>query len=595
MLQAHTFHIPVMGISYTMDTPLKVSQFGIDSVISVSDDILMEKMRKFYCEKFQIPYQKIEEKSEDHRAKRITSYLNLINDLAREKYDNFIASAVKNKAALDKYFRMLPDHSELKEIINDWPDASPAALTKWLKSKLYMGSIDVNILTKADRENYKDGKKLDAKYNNVHSALRGYALSKLKSSIVFSAGLNPRLYAYLEEFKDFYPDQNGEIRKKIILKVSDFRSALIQGKFLAKKGLWVSEFRIESGLNCGGHAFATQGNLMGPILEEFREKKNELKETLNELFVKGLTGKEKPIPKETPPIKVTAQGGVGTAAEHDFLLKHYQLESVGWGTPFLLVPEATVVDDITLQQLKKAKEKDLYLSNISPLGIRFNNLRDNTKDLEKQSYIDKKRPGSPCPKKYLATNKEFSEKGLCTASRQYQYLKLKELEKETLSKEEYQMRYEKIIEKSCICVGLGTSALLVNHIEHKTEGEGVSICPGPNLAYFSSVMSLEEMVGQIYGRNNVIDRKDRPNLFLKELNMYLDYLKEKVDELKIKENEREEKYLQGFAGNLKSGIAYYRELFDKPPFKGQPGIQEKLDEALSIIETQEVCLGKELT
>ena len=44
--------------------------------------------------------------------------------------------------------------------------------------------------------------------------------------------------------------------------MSDFRSALIQGKFLAKKGLEVAEFRIESGLNCGGHAFATDGHLM---------------------------------------------------------------------------------------------------------------------------------------------------------------------------------------------------------------------------------------------------------------------------------------------------------------------------------------------
>ena len=59
--------------------------------------------------------------------------------------------------------------------------------------------------------------------------------------------------------------------KKIILKVSDYRSAIIQGKFFAKKGLWVSEYRIESGLNCGGHAFPTQGYLMGPILEEFKK------------------------------------------------------------------------------------------------------------------------------------------------------------------------------------------------------------------------------------------------------------------------------------------------------------------------------------
>ena len=52
-------------------------------------------------------------------------------------------------------------------------------------------------------------------------------------------------------------------------------------KFLAKKGVWTSEFRIESGLNCGGHAFATQGDLLGPILDKFNEDREEL---IQEIF-----------------------------------------------------------------------------------------------------------------------------------------------------------------------------------------------------------------------------------------------------------------------------------------------------------------------
>ena len=54
--------------------------------------------------------------------------------------------------------------------------------------------------------------------------------------------MNPRLYGYIAHFDDFFPDANGYIKKKIILKVSDYRSAIIQGKFLAKKGLWISEY-----------------------------------------------------------------------------------------------------------------------------------------------------------------------------------------------------------------------------------------------------------------------------------------------------------------------------------------------------------------
>ncbi len=64
MIKSHSFHIPVMGIGFTVDTPLKVSQYGIDSVISLVDDILLEKLRKMYLKKYEIPYQEISEKIE---------------------------------------------------------------------------------------------------------------------------------------------------------------------------------------------------------------------------------------------------------------------------------------------------------------------------------------------------------------------------------------------------------------------------------------------------------------------------------------------------------------------------------------------------
>lgn len=34
----HTFHIPVMGLAFTIDSPLRVAHYGIDSVISIMDD-----------------------------------------------------------------------------------------------------------------------------------------------------------------------------------------------------------------------------------------------------------------------------------------------------------------------------------------------------------------------------------------------------------------------------------------------------------------------------------------------------------------------------------------------------------------------------
>jgi hypothetical protein len=589
MKKTHTFHIPVMGIGFTIDTPLKVSQYGIDSVISLVDDILLEKLRKMYCAKHEIPYNEITEKTEDFRAKRITSYLNLINELAAKKFEELKNAAAGKGHEIKKYFQMLPDSSAIKQEFRNFTAKyfNLSEIENWLKENLSRGSIDVNIMTKVDKENYKNEEKLPVEYNDAHAALRGYANSDLNSSLILSSGLSPRLYGYIEKFEDFYPDKNGKIKKKIVLKVSDYRSALIQGKFLAKKGIWVSEYRVESGLNCGGHAFATDGFLLGPILAEFRDKRKELVQTIHEIFINALTEKKRSVPPKELPLKISAQGGVGTAEEHQFLLDHYQVDSVGWGTPFLLVPEVTNVDEATLKKLIDAEEDDLYLSNISPLGIPFNSLRGNTKDTEKLSLIAKGRPGSSCPKKYLELfNEGFSEKNICTASRQYQNLKIKDLEKEDLPSDGHKSGYDKVVEKSCICVGLGTSALLVNNLETKVEGDGVSVCPGPNIAYFSKIMSLKEITDHIYGRANVITRTDRPNFFIKELNIYIEYLKNKIEETKVSVTNKQEKYLLTFVKNLQEGIDYYNKLFSdlKNIFEDtKSGILSDLEESLNTL------------
>ena len=115
MKKQHSFHIPVMGIGFTVDTPLKVSHFGIDSVISLVDDILLEKLRKMYCKQNDIPYYEISDKSEDFRAKRITSYLNLIKELAEKKFDDLKNTASEKGNEIKEYFNMLPDGSSIKK------------------------------------------------------------------------------------------------------------------------------------------------------------------------------------------------------------------------------------------------------------------------------------------------------------------------------------------------------------------------------------------------------------------------------------------------------------------------------------------------
>lgn len=571
----HSFHIPVMGTAFTIDTPLKVAHYGIDSVIALADDILMERMRKMYCEKYNLAYEEIKESTLDYRAKRITAYLNLMQDLVNKNFHELCSNIGVN----NKEFQLLPESKRLKTTFCHIKEGHGIEVArKWLKDQIQTGSIDVNIMTKVDKVNYYQKEKLPQEYNDAHAALRGFANSQLASSVVFSAGMNPRLYDYITHFEDFYPDKDGFIKKKIIIKVSDFRSAMIQGKFLAKKGIWVSEYRIESGLNCGGHAFATEGLLMGPILAEFRDRREELIASTFEVFSQALEQQEKTPPSTPPPLIVSAQGGVGTAEEHDFLLGHYQLDSIGWGTPFLLVPEATTVDEHTLTQLVAAKEEDLYLSNISPLGVPFNNLKGNTQDEEKDIYINKNRPGSACPKKCLALNTEFSDKGMCTASRQYQHLKLASLEKEGLSKSQLENEIKKVVEKACLCVGLGNAALIKHQINRKKENTGVSICPGPNLAYFSNIMSLTDISNHIYGFSNMISRTDRPHMFVKELSLYMDFLSDKIKEAQSSMSKKQEKYLIKFSQNLDEGIRYYKKVFEDSKNKWSTLASSSLDQ-----------------
>jgi hypothetical protein len=476
------------------------------------------------------------------------------------------ASAFEIGTEITKYFRLLPDGTPLKILYKKMLDTTDQQekirLQEALRASIRPGDINVNIMTKLDRNNYgPDKKELSQEFSDALSALRGYAQSSLHSAIVFSAGFNRRLYAYIEEFKDFYADAAGYIQKRVVIKVSDYRSALIQGRFLAKKGIWVSEYRVESGLNCGGHAFATDGYLMGPILEEFKIKRQELADGLHAVYNEALKLKEKLTFGKPHQVDITAQGGIGTAKEDKYLLEHYQLNGTGWATPFLLVPEVTNVDPVTLAKLAGAKEDDLYLSPVSPLGVPFNNLRDSESDMERDRRIEKNRPGSACPKGYLVSNTEFTPQPICTASRQYQKLKLEELNKQNLDPLLYKKSLDKVLSKSCICNDLAEGVLIRHQIGNPAQKRFSAVCPGPNLAYFSKVSTLEEMADHIYGRGNVLNDTYRPHMFVKELKMYVDYfIKESAKALE-QPTEKQCVYWREFYRNILEGIAYYNDLF----------------------------------
>ncbi|MBE0643008.1 MAG: hypothetical protein IH600_02915 [Bacteroidetes bacterium] len=596
----HTFHIPVLGVGFSVDAPVKVARYGISSVISLVDDSLLENLRKHYSERHNWDFEPIHDNEDDARARRTTAYLNVIKRIVDTDFARLRESGFESGSELHTYFELLPDRSPLKQAyISMLADPDPQRKREKqakLRQSIKPGAIDVNIMTKVDKANRtREGVVLPNEFNDAHASLRGFALSDLDSAVVLSAGMNPRLYSYCGQFDDFFPDEKGYLKKRITIKVSDFRSAMIQGKFMAKKGLWISEYRIESGLNCGGHAFATDGYLLGPILEEFLTRREELLAEQRALFATAMRERGSNVDADDMRIDVTVQGGVGTVREHEFLLRRYAVSSVGWGSPFLLVPEVMNVDPETLEKLRVAKEDDLYLSEISPLGVPFNNLRGNSKDLEKQGLIEAGKPGSACVKKFLSLNTELSEKPICTASITFLKKKIATLRERHLEHTaEYRDAYDAATGKACLCEGLTVSALTVNNIEIPKLSKAVSVCPGPNLAYFSSIVTLREMIDHIYGRMNLMSDPDRPNMFIKELQLYIDFyqrLLEKhmeglhtaVDSLQSKART----LLHTFHENLMDGIEYYRGLI--------PDIREESEHMLLRMRHELELLEARLT
>jgi hypothetical protein len=439
-------------------------------------------------------------------------------------------------------------------------------------------------MTKVDKDHYDGDKLMPPEFSDASAALRGFARSRVKAGLVFSAGLNKRLFSYIEQFACFFPDADGHTEKTIVIKVSDYRSALIQGKILARRGIWVSEFRIESGLNCGGHAFPTKGHLLGPVLQEFKSDRQKLQQELGDLYVKGLRERGVAVPEVIPELSVTVQGGISTAEEHDFLIKYYNLDAAGWGTPFLLVPEATSVDREMLLSLTAAGEEDIHLSNASPLNVGFQNLRQSASEKARLQKIAEGRPGSSCPKGYLAFNTEFGGLPLCTASRSYQTKKLAALKELNLTAEKLSIEAEKITDKACICHELGDAALGKHGIETADRVHG-AVCPGPNIAYFTREYNLGEMIQHIYGRINLFEKKVHASLFATELRLYVQNFRLSVQKTLEELSETEIPQLKIFQDNLKAGIEYYHALLAEMSQFSEP-YRDRFDKELRLYKNK---------
>jgi hypothetical protein len=231
------------------------------------------------------------------------------------------------------------------------------------------------------------------------------------------------------------------------------------------------------------------------------------------------------------------------------------------------VPEVTSLDEYTRKQLAEAGEADLYQSDASPLGILFNNMRGSSSEVWTHQQIEKGKPGSACPKGYLVSNTEFTVKPICTASKEYQSLKLKAMGYDSVPQlEGADAKLKYIYAKQCICDQLGNGALI--EMGETAVKQPVSVCPGPNIAYFDRNYTLEEMVDHIYGRGASLVPQDRPHMFAKDLRLYVDYFERLVNKHAVFADPTLD-YLREFKANLETGMRYYDPILAAAPLPGE--------------------------
>jgi hypothetical protein len=255
---------------------------------------------------------------------------------------------------------------------------------------------------------------------------------------------------------------------------------------------------------------------------------------------------------------ITVQGGIGTHAEHRAMLAYFKVDGTGWATPFLVVPEVTSVDDVHLQRLLEAREEDVALGPTSPMGIPFWTLRTSESEVQRRARIASGSPGSDCPKGYLELNTEFPGEPLCLASHAYQKQKLVAIEASDISEKQKARLREDVLAKSCICHDLAGGATLKYGIVKEAH---TAICPSLNITHFKMLATLEEMVGHIYGRLALFTDPDRPHMFIRELSLYVDHLREELARFADGFSGRKLSYYAEFKKNLIEGVNYYQDRF----------------------------------
>ena len=98
----HTFHVPVMGTGFTIESPLKLAHYGISSVVPITDHFIMEPLIKIHSENNGLDYTPVNPSDRKNRALIIKNYLNLLHTLVQRNFENLKQSSFEEGSEISK-------------------------------------------------------------------------------------------------------------------------------------------------------------------------------------------------------------------------------------------------------------------------------------------------------------------------------------------------------------------------------------------------------------------------------------------------------------------------------------------------------------
>ena len=98
-----------MGVSFTNESPLKIGRFGIDSVMSLGDDNLLEDLRKHWAGKRGDGFTPIAKNAPQARARRVQAWCDLVADELDAQMLHMRREPMMPGLDLWRYFALLPE------------------------------------------------------------------------------------------------------------------------------------------------------------------------------------------------------------------------------------------------------------------------------------------------------------------------------------------------------------------------------------------------------------------------------------------------------------------------------------------------------